>query len=91
MNAVTRGNGRVLAKKVRSGQRIWLRCTNRSIFLAEPPVIRTPPTSPLGYLGFVRGHPYKEDGFVVKRKRNQLEKFKKVESPGTQRNYNKNK
>jgi len=33
--------GRVLAKKVRSGQQICLRCTNRSIYLAEPPVIRS--------------------------------------------------
>jgi len=30
-------------------------------------------------------------GFVAKRKRNQLEKFKKEESAGTQKNLNKNK
>jgi len=29
-------------------------------------------------------------GFVAKRKRNQLEKFKKEESAGTQKNLNKN-
>jgi len=31
-------------------KRIWLRCTNKSIFLAEPPVIRSPTTSPLAVL-----------------------------------------
>jgi len=28
--------GRVLAKKVQA-KRIWLRCTNKNIFLAQPP------------------------------------------------------
>jgi len=32
-----------------------------------------------------------EVGFVAKRKTNQLEKFEKEESAGTQRNLNKNK